>query len=123
VNASGRVRVGADGERQHDDLVMALALACWSAKGREYVREETRRLLLRARVGRRWRSEAAGVKVAAILSVVESCRRLGLPVNSIWPKCCQVSTANCGAKSDRLLRLVGPPADPEPYRVALTDTL
>jgi hypothetical protein len=45
VNANGRVRVGADGEGQHDDLVIALALACWGAKGREYVREGTRRLL------------------------------------------------------------------------------
>jgi hypothetical protein len=45
VSASGRRRVGADGEGQHDDLVMALALACWSAKGRDYVREGTRRLL------------------------------------------------------------------------------
>jgi hypothetical protein len=45
VSASGRRRVGADGEGEHDDLVMALALACWSAKGREYVREGTRRLL------------------------------------------------------------------------------
>jgi hypothetical protein len=44
VSASGRRRVGADGEGEHDDLVMALALACWSAKGREYVREGTRRL-------------------------------------------------------------------------------
>lgn len=28
----GRVRLGADGYGQHDDLVMALALACWRAK-------------------------------------------------------------------------------------------
>jgi hypothetical protein len=38
VSASGRPRVGADGSGEHDDLVMALA--CWSAKGREYVRKE-----------------------------------------------------------------------------------
>ena len=28
----GRVRMGADGAGQHDDLVIALALACWRAK-------------------------------------------------------------------------------------------
>ena len=45
VYASGRTRLGAEGEGKHDDLVMALALACWSAKGRDTVREGTRRLL------------------------------------------------------------------------------
>ena len=30
---SGRTRLGADGFGQHDDLVIALALACWRAKG------------------------------------------------------------------------------------------
>jgi hypothetical protein len=29
---SGGVRVGADGYGQHDDMVIALALACWKAK-------------------------------------------------------------------------------------------
>jgi hypothetical protein len=29
---SGRMRMGADGCGQHDDLVMALALACWRSK-------------------------------------------------------------------------------------------
>ncbi|HWF10460.1 MAG TPA: hypothetical protein VG297_18460 [Bryobacteraceae bacterium] len=33
--ASGRVRVGADGYGEHDDLVMAVALACWRARRRE----------------------------------------------------------------------------------------
>jgi hypothetical protein len=28
----GRLRLGADGHGEHDDLVIALALACWSAK-------------------------------------------------------------------------------------------
>ena len=32
MGASGRVRTGADGYGQHDDLVMALALACWRAR-------------------------------------------------------------------------------------------
>ena len=31
----GRVRIGADGCGEHDDLVIALALACWRAKRRE----------------------------------------------------------------------------------------
>jgi hypothetical protein len=44
VQASGRSRLGAEGSGQHDDLAIALALACWSAKGRECVREGTRRL-------------------------------------------------------------------------------
>ena len=30
--ASGRVRLGADGGGEHDDLVIALALACWLGK-------------------------------------------------------------------------------------------
>jgi hypothetical protein len=30
--SSGRVRIGADGCKQHDDLVIALALACWAAR-------------------------------------------------------------------------------------------
>jgi hypothetical protein len=29
---AGRVRIGADGYGEHDDLVIALALACWRAK-------------------------------------------------------------------------------------------
>jgi phage FluMu gp28-like protein len=31
----GRVRIGADGSGEHDDLVIALALACWRARRRE----------------------------------------------------------------------------------------
>jgi hypothetical protein len=32
---TGRVKMGAEGTGQHDDLVMALALACWRAKRKE----------------------------------------------------------------------------------------
>jgi hypothetical protein len=32
---TGKVRIGADGAGEHDDLVIALALACWRAKRRE----------------------------------------------------------------------------------------
>jgi hypothetical protein len=31
----GTVRLGADGCREHDDLVIALALACWRARRKE----------------------------------------------------------------------------------------
>jgi hypothetical protein len=31
----GALRIGADGSREHDDLVIALALACWRAKRKE----------------------------------------------------------------------------------------
>jgi hypothetical protein len=41
---NGRVRVGADGSGEHDDLVIALALACWRAKGRQHVGERSERL-------------------------------------------------------------------------------
>ena len=33
--AAGKVRIGADGYGEHDDLVIALALACWRAQRRE----------------------------------------------------------------------------------------
>jgi len=33
--ASGKVRIGADQYGEHDDLVIALALACWRARRRE----------------------------------------------------------------------------------------
>ena len=33
MSGAGRVRMGADGYGEHDDLVIALALACWQAKG------------------------------------------------------------------------------------------
>jgi hypothetical protein len=33
LKSSGATRVGADGSGEHDDLVIALALACWKAKG------------------------------------------------------------------------------------------
>jgi hypothetical protein len=33
--AMGKVRIGADGYGEHDDLVIALALACWRARRRE----------------------------------------------------------------------------------------
>ena len=32
---TGKVRIGADGSAQHDDLVIALALACWRARWKE----------------------------------------------------------------------------------------
>jgi hypothetical protein len=32
AGSSGKLRMGADGAGQHDDLVIALALACWRAK-------------------------------------------------------------------------------------------
>ena len=32
TTTSGRRRLGADGHGQHDDLVIALALACWRAR-------------------------------------------------------------------------------------------
>ena len=41
---AGRVRVGADGPREHDDLVIALALACWGAQ-RPQVECGTRRVV------------------------------------------------------------------------------
>jgi hypothetical protein len=34
TGASGRVRYGAFGSGQHDDLALALALACWRSKRR-----------------------------------------------------------------------------------------
>jgi hypothetical protein len=43
IGSGGRVRVGADGAGEHDDLVIALALACWRA-GRKQVGFGTRRL-------------------------------------------------------------------------------
>ena len=36
---TGRVRMGADGYGEHDDLAIALALACWSGKARRRVGE------------------------------------------------------------------------------------
>jgi len=33
--SGGAVRMGADGAGEHDDLVMAVALACWKAKKKE----------------------------------------------------------------------------------------
>lgn len=35
ANGTGRVRLGADGAGEHDDLVIALALGCWRAQRRE----------------------------------------------------------------------------------------
>ena len=35
MNSGGRVRMGADGCGEHDDLVIALALACWRARRRQ----------------------------------------------------------------------------------------
>lgn len=35
ISLSGRVRLGADGSGEHDDLVIAIALACWRAQRRE----------------------------------------------------------------------------------------
>ena len=35
TRSSGRVRLGADGCGEHDDLVIALALACWRAKSQQ----------------------------------------------------------------------------------------
>jgi hypothetical protein len=35
TSSSGHVRLGADGSGEHDDLVIAIALACWRAQRRE----------------------------------------------------------------------------------------
>jgi hypothetical protein len=43
AGSGGRLRMGADRPGQHDDLVMALALACWRAK-RTQIGFGTRRL-------------------------------------------------------------------------------
>jgi hypothetical protein len=44
TSGAGRVRMGADGYGEHDDLVIALALACWRAGRRQHDGEGTRRL-------------------------------------------------------------------------------
>jgi hypothetical protein len=44
VSGAGRARMGADGYGEHDDLAIALALACWRAKRRVSNGERTRRL-------------------------------------------------------------------------------
>jgi len=44
VSGAGRARMGADGPGEHDDLAIALALACWRAKRRVPNGEGTRRL-------------------------------------------------------------------------------
>jgi hypothetical protein len=41
---TGRIRLGADGSGEHDDLVIALALACWRAKRRQQIGFGTQRL-------------------------------------------------------------------------------
>ncbi len=35
TNASGHVRIGADGSGEHDDLVIAISLACWRSQRRD----------------------------------------------------------------------------------------
>jgi hypothetical protein len=45
MSGAGRVRMGAEGYGEHDDLVIALALACWRAKGRQQIGERSQRLL------------------------------------------------------------------------------
>lgn len=39
MSGAGRIRMGADGPGEHDDLVIALALACWMAKKRRLTPE------------------------------------------------------------------------------------
>lgn len=36
VSGAGHMRLGADGSGEHDDLVIALALACWMANRKKY---------------------------------------------------------------------------------------
>jgi hypothetical protein len=43
MSGAGRVRMGAEGYGEHDDLVIALALACWRAKGRQQIGERSRK--------------------------------------------------------------------------------
>jgi hypothetical protein len=42
--AGGRVRIGAEGHGEHDDLALAVALACWRARKVEAGREPQQRL-------------------------------------------------------------------------------
>ena len=44
VRMLSRGRIGAEGEGEHDDLVIALALACWRAKRKLQIYEGTKRL-------------------------------------------------------------------------------
>ena len=44
MSGSGGVRMGAEGYGEHDDLVIALSLACWQAKGRQQIGERSQRL-------------------------------------------------------------------------------
>ena len=43
--ASGRVGMGAEGYGEHDDLAMAVALACWRGRQRMEIGYGTRRLI------------------------------------------------------------------------------
>ena len=45
ISGSGGMRMGAEGYGEHDDLVIALALACWRAKRRQQVGERSQRLV------------------------------------------------------------------------------
>ncbi len=45
MNGQGKVRLGAEGNGEHDDLAIAVALACWRAKGKGSCGEMGRRLL------------------------------------------------------------------------------
>jgi hypothetical protein len=53
--------------------------------------------------------EQAGPRVAAILSVVESCRRLKLPRAITWPMSCPALLTRPSSASPRSLLLHGPP--------------
>ncbi len=45
MNGRGQVRMGADGNGEHDDLAIALALACWRARRKGTCGEMGKRLL------------------------------------------------------------------------------
>jgi len=45
ITRTGRMRMGAEGCGEHDDLAIALALACWRAKRRQQAGERTQRLV------------------------------------------------------------------------------
>jgi hypothetical protein len=43
MSGAGHVRLGADGSGEHDDLVIALALACWMSRRKKYPEVHGRR--------------------------------------------------------------------------------
>ena len=122
---SGRLRFGADGSGEHDDLAIALALACWRARrrtvgggeedayqGYDSSRSRYSRLLTQAAAGVMILASISGISKTAWLFCARGGRAIAVVVSPVATSSCTACTMPLKDPSTRPNSLL-----PDPIRV------